>query len=575
MRCFFDYVPFANFLFPSLISPLCGVTYGEQVPIAGPETGSTRVAIVGTSCLLTCHHILSAMAYRLLNLLLVHIGAGAAGASAAYYLRKHVDDSTIPVDITVFERSPRVGGRTATVNAFDDPAIPVELGASIFVEVNEILMNATDEFGLSTRSADLGRPKEAEDSLGVWDGTEFVYRHKDNGYYWWDIAKLLWKYGMSPIRTQNLMKATVGKFREMYRQPHFPWKSLSAAAADTGLVDATSATGSEFLKGHSISDGFSRDIIQASTRVNYGQNLPLIHGLETMVCMAAEGAVGVQGGNWQIFDSMLKASRAEMRMNSTVAEINQNDNRTYTISYLSEDGTEQHIFDHVILASPFQFSDIEISPSPKQTPDTIPYVQLHVTLFASPRQLSPRFFNLSPEASVPETILTTLPSNVDLGADKAGVGPAGFWSISTLKKVNPLKEENAEHQTSQPHYIYKIFSPEPVTADFMVDLLGIEDQHDRMRNNATSGRIADIPTKYIGWYHEKIWNSYPYLYPRVTFEEVELGQNLWYTSGIESFISTMETSALSGMNAAGLVFNRLAKDFGLSSDSWNWEKVEL
>lgn len=436
-------------------------------------------------------------------------------------------------------------------------------------------MNATKEFGLNMRNADHGRPKESDDSLGVWDGTEFVYRHKNNGYYWWDIAKLLWKYGMSPIRTRNLMKSTVGKFREMYNQPHFPWKSLSAAAVDAGLVDVTSATGSEFLKRNSISDAFSRDIIQASTRVNYGQNLPLIHGLETMVCMATEGAVAVEGGNWQIFDSMLRASRAEMKLNSTVAEINRNDNGTYTISYLSEDGVEQNVFDHVVLASPLQFSDVEIFPSLKQTPDTIPYVQLHVTLFASPHRLSPQFFGLSPESPVPETVLTTLPPDVDLGSKKAGVGPAGFWSVSTLKTANPPKRNGTDHQASQPHYVYKIFSPEPVTEDFMANLLDIENQHDKTRNNSTSGTIADISTEHISWYHEKIWNSYPYLYPRVTFEEIELGHNLWYTSGIESFISTMETSALSGMNAASLVFNRLVKDFGLLSESWNWETVEL
>lgn len=41
--------------------------------------------------------------------------------------------------------------------------------------------------------------------------------------------------------------------------------------------------------------------------------------------------------------------------------------------------------------------------------------------------------------------------------------------------------------------------------------------------------------------------------PRVTFEELELAMGFYYTSGIESFISTMETSALMGMNVAQLI----------------------
>ena len=39
----------------------------------------------------------------------------------------------------------------------------------------------------------------------------------------------------------------------------------------------------------------------------------------------------------------------------------------------------------------------------------------------------------------------------------------------------------------------------------------------------------------------------------MTFEDLELATGFYYTSGIESFISTMETSALMGMNVAQLI----------------------
>lgn len=57
----------------------------------------------------------------------------------------------------------------------------------------------------------------------------------------------------------------------------------------------------------------------------------------------------------------------------------------------------------------------------------------------------------------------------------------------------------------------------------------------------------------VSWTYRKVWDSYPYEYPRVTFEELKLDDRLWYTSGIESFISTMETSSLMGMNVARLM----------------------
>ncbi|KAG7149750.1 hypothetical protein HYQ46_001329 [Verticillium longisporum] len=49
-------------------------------------------------------------------------------------------------------------------------------------------------------------------------------------------------------------------------------------------------------------------------------------------------------------------------------------------------------------------------------------------------------------------------------------------------------------------------------------------------------------------------------YPRITFQEPALGNGLYYTSGIESFISTMETSALMGKNVARLIADELVAD---------------
>lgn len=41
----------------------------------------------------------------------------------------------------------------------------------------------------------------------------------------------------------------------------------------------------------------------------------------------------------------------------------------------------------------------------------------------------------------------------------------------------------------------------------------------------------------------------------MTFQDPVLADGLYYTSGMESFISTMETNALMGMNVAKLIVN--------------------
>ncbi|KAH5428840.1 hypothetical protein HBI67_174050 [Parastagonospora nodorum] len=456
------------------------------------------------------------------------IGAGAGGSSAAYHLSKYAAESSIPTNITVFERNSYIGGRTTTVNVWNNPSFPVELGGSIFVEVNHIMMEAMERFHLSPASQDLARTLDMPD-LGVWNGQEFVLitRQEDG---WWDKAKLLWRYGTAPLWTNRLMKSAVGKFLTMYDEPVFPWKSLSEVVEKVGLLEATGVTGEQYLKANGIGEAFGREIIQASTRVNYASNLAFIHGLEAMVCMATNGAMQVEGGNWQIFASMLNASMADLHLNITVSKISKQKDSTYQLTL--KDG-QISTFDEIILAAPLQYTDLTIDPAPKHTPDEIPYTKLYTTLFASPYRLDPTVFNMAPDASVPQYVLTTLPPT-EPPQDNAG--SPGFYSISIHNTFI-----NAHATPPRPEYIYKIFSPARVTPELLSHILG----HKVDQEADVNGTVS--------WIYYKIWNSYPREYPRVTFEEIVLDEGLWYTSGIESFISTMETSALSGKNVARLV----------------------
>lgn len=246
--------------------------------------------------------------------------------------------------------------------------------------------------------------------------------------------------------------------------------------------------------------------------------------------MAIDGAMAVKGGNWQIFSHMLASSQnTKVHLDTAISKISKQEDGTYSLT--TANGTIES-FDTVILAAPFQFSDLVIDPPPRHVPDQIPYVSLHVTLFATPHALDPKAFNLAPENKVPQVVLTTLPSDEDHGSDPNGQGTPGFFSISIVARAeNPL--------SGRPENIYKIFSAQPVTPDFLSHILGVEVPS----ASNDKGDIVTDPNGSVTWIHKKLWHSYPYEFPRLTFEELELDTDLWYTSGIESFISTMETSA--------------------------------
>ncbi|KAI1080946.1 Prenylcysteine oxidase [Whalleya microplaca] len=483
------------------------------------------------------------------------IGAGAAGSSTAYHLRKYAEQNDLAVNVTIFERTAHIGGRTLTVDVYDSPGQPVELGASIFVEVNRILYNATQEFNLTF--TDPGADENG--ILGIWDGERFVYQQDSESWGWWNLAKLLWKYGTAPYYTRKLVQDTVATFLQLYEAPYFPFRSLSTRAFELGLAKITGVTGQQFLAANQLDGPFAHDIVQTSTRVNYASNLAYIHGLGTMVSMAPEGAVAVAGGNWQIFSQMVARSGAHISLNTSVTSISLEPGKEsgsaapkygiQTTATGSKHGdtsapTQYPVsFDSVVLAAPYQFSGITTDADLIQNPiDEIPYATLHVTLFASSFRFSPAFFNLEPGAKVPISVLTTLSADEEPKPGPEGAGKAGFFSATLVKVVtNP--------RTGGKEFVYKIFSPAKVTPAFLSSLLGVQVPE----TFTGSGAVAVDDVDPITWYHPTVFHPYPRELPRVTFQDPILRDGLYYTSGIESFVSTMETSALMGMNVARLI----------------------
>ncbi|KAK4177911.1 putative prenylcysteine oxidase [Triangularia setosa] len=490
------------------------------------------------------------------------IGAGAAGSSAAYYLQEYAKQHELlglSVNITLFEKTDRIGGRTLTINAYDDPSQPIELGASIFIEKNHILHQALQKFNLSKRIPD----EDSDPKLGIWDGDEFVFTVNERDSFWWTALKVIYKYGiMAPRRTQKLMETTISNFLRLYEQPYFPFRSLTQRAYELGLVDVTGITGEQLLKANNIDDRYAHDIIQASTRVNYASNLVRIHGLDTMISMAPEGAMAVKGGNWQIFHKMAEASGAAIALNTSVVSIrfssemnHYSGNKKYlvrtksTISK-SDEGEEDYpvAFDNVIIANPYQFSKISAEEGVIQHAiDEIPYVQLHVTIFSSPYQYSPAFFGLTDSKDVPGGVLTTLAKSDGPTSGVNGAGKAGFFSVTTLRTTtNPM--------TQKREFIYKIFSPEKITPEFLGRLFGVEVPESFTANPDEADSVSPIT-----WYHPHVFSSYPQALPRVTFQDPIIGPGLYYTSGMDSFISTMETNALMGKNVAALLIDEVLK----------------
>lgn len=111
-------------------------------------------------------------------------------------------------------------------------------------------------------------------------------------------------------------------------------------------------------------------------------------------------------------------------------------------------------------------------------------------------------------------VITTLTLDLNLGPSPHGVGPTNFWSISTIRAI--------KFNESSTQYLYKIFSPEPLTATFLSDLFDFPLSSMQAKVKAENNWQDFVDEQHISWSYEKKWHSYPYEYPRVTFEELNL-----------------------------------------------------
>ncbi|CCE85178.1 Piso0_004760 [Millerozyma farinosa CBS 7064] len=443
------------------------------------------------------------------------IGAGAGGSSAAYYLQKYTNHG---FNITIYEKSNYIGGRATTVPIGGNSSYLVETGASIFVSANKILSKAVEDFNFETQAFREGAKKvsNADNRIGIWNGNSILVIFSDSIM---DKMKLFLRYGLDIFRSLSLSKQFVQRFLDYYYNKLFPFESLNTAAYLSDFLNYTKITGRGLFTEKGISDLFSLEFIQSLTRVNYAQDLESIHAIGTLVCLAANNARQVKGGNWQIFRKFIESSKADLKLKETVKSIKRDNvwNKWQLEHVNSETGnTNIGLFDDIIIATPFDQANIE---GDNINIPSVEYVHLHVTFFVSNSALNASFFGKDLQQPFPSTILTTPFNQSDENSSDFDI------PIYSLSLIDYIEERRS--------YVYKIFSKEKLTDDFIREI---------------SGSRANI-----SWVYRKEWYSYPKLHPTTNFTDFKVADGLWYLNGMETFISTMETSALAGANVAGLI----------------------
>lgn len=111
----------------------------------------------------------------------------------------------------------------------------------------------------------------------------------------------------------------IDSYLSLYTKETPRWNRVEDVSAALGFDNLVASTTLDFLQSKEVSAEYITEVVEAATRVNYGQDSDVIHALEGAVSMAADNAAGIAGGNWQVFDQFLQRSGSTVHLKTPVS----------------------------------------------------------------------------------------------------------------------------------------------------------------------------------------------------------------------------------------------------------------
>ncbi|NXI14966.1 PCYOX oxidase, partial [Irena cyanogastra] len=447
------------------------------------------------------------------------VGGGIGGSAAAYFLRQKFGRS---VQLHVLEKA-ALGGRLHTL---DVEGAAYEAGGSVIHPLNLHMKHFVKELGLSVASAQ-GSP------AGVYNGEEFVF--EESSWSFINRPKLLWHYGLNPLRMSTWLEDILDKFMRIYRyQMHdYAFSSNERLLHALGGDDFTRLLNQsidEAMQKAGFSQKFINQVVCPTLRFAYGQG-GAVHGFVGALSMGwiQSGLWSVKGGNNLVCSGLIYSSKAEV-IPGTVVSIEPktrtrrdgNPVQLYEVTYNTPSGLTGDTYDIVVIAAPLGRKMANITfrnfdPPIPQFPN--PYHQTVATLVHG--RLNTSFFGYhDPQAFHLGAIFTT--DNPKLFINSLGVvSPVGDVDTGTGGEL-PLQSA-----------VWKVFSNEELT----------KEQLNLLFSSYDSVKV-------------KPWLAYPQYSPPEKFPPIILHEQLYYLNGLERAASAMEMSAIAARNAALLAFHR-------------------
>jgi prenylcysteine oxidase / farnesylcysteine lyase len=434
------------------------------------------------------------------------VGAGIAGCAAAWFIRQSMGPRAT---IRVYEKSPRVGGRLATI---DVDGTPIEAGGTIIHETNRIMAGFVDEFELGRVEP---RPRPLDDTrpetVGVWDGQRLVFRTHPSALR--TRIRAVRRFGiLEPLRLQRAVRAAVSKWNGIYE--HLDrgqaFDSPVAMLAELGLEHMLQDDGRSWLAAQHVKGRFVDEYADPVGRIMYGQDTSM-NGFATSIALAGAGLAGslfsVGGGNRRVCESLLSAADATVQTNAEVRSVRRDrQDDSGSLLHLELAGGESRPHGVVVFATPSGVADLALTGI--DVPDSALRTRAFQTTWATfvKGEVRHGYFGEADPEALPDSVLTV---------ESTAVPFSSLARVATSADGFP---------------VYKVFSREQPDEALLDDLFA--------RRDATEQRR---------------WEAYPVLRPCADLAPFRLAPGLFWVNAMEFATSTMETQAVAARNVANLI----------------------
>jgi prenylcysteine oxidase / farnesylcysteine lyase len=250
---------------------------------------------------------------------------------------------------------------------------------------------------------------------------------------------------------------------------------------------------------------FIDEVLTPLTRVIYSQNADLggFAGLSALIGVYSGPTYSLTYGNSSLPVRLLNSSQVSVKLSQKIDRIEKTSKGTYRLVTKFE----SEVFDNIIVATPLELADLEFDGISLHGWTPQPYQTVHRRVMRG--IFDPDYFGLKKSSDPPSEILTT--------KDADSISQFGFQKAS-----------NGE-------VLVTISSPKPFDS------------------NAFNGMFKNGGVTVL----DHCWKAaYPKFKPATKLFLTRIDKRLMYVNAVEPAVTSMETSALSALNAVRL----LAKD---------------